>query len=294
MIWTHWPAVFDLQLLLRVSLAFGLVVVLVPACLPLARRLGMFDIPGGRKQHDEPTPYIGGVLILASVTICVGIFDPKITIAVYAFFASCCLLVLVGLVDDVRNVSWKIRIAVQAVLATVMIYAANLHVDNLDDVFGVSNLYLGWMSIPLTVFIVVGVINALNMIDGSDGLAGGLALVSLLMLACFALYAGDGRIFGRVISVAAAVAGFLVWNMRFPWQPRARVFLGNAGSMFLGFVIAWAAVRLTQNPLHPVSPVLGPWTFALPLIDCVTLVIRRVRQGRMPARPTGHSCPCNP
>ena len=89
--------------------------------------------------------------------------------------------------------------------------------------------------------------------------------------------------------MTAALLGFLVWNFRLPWQPRARVFLGNGGSMLLGFVIAWTCVRMSQNPAHPISPVLGPWTLALPLIDCVTLMFRRWRQGRSPfAADRGH------
>lgn len=280
--WDWVFSVFNTSLMLRMLVAFVLVVVLVPVCLPLVRRHGLFDVPGGRKQHEEPTPYIGGLLILIAVAVSLGLFDQRISGTVYTFFGCSVLLVIVGLLDDLRNVSWKVRLGVQVAAAAVMIFVANLHVENLDDVFGISNLYLGWAAIPLTIFIVVGVINAINMIDGSDGLAGGQVLVSLLLFAAFALYSGDGRIMGRLLTVAAAVAGFLVWNMRFAWQPRARVFLGNAGSMFIGFVIAWAAVRLTQNPLHPVSPVLGPWTIALPLIDCVAVTFRRLRQGRSP------------
>jgi UDP-GlcNAc:undecaprenyl-phosphate GlcNAc-1-phosphate transferase len=120
------------------------------------------------------------------------------------------------------------------------------------------------------------------MADGLDGLAAGQALVSLLLFLCFALYAGNIAMAERLLAVAAAVVGFLVWNMRFPWQRSAKVFLGDAGSMLLGFVIAWTAVRLSQNPAHPVSPVLGPWTIALPLIDCVSLIFRRMRHGRSP------------
>src|SRR5207342_2834916 len=125
-------------------------------------------------------------------------------------------------------------------------------------------------------------INALNMADGVDGLAGGQALVSLSLFMGFALYAGNYSAAERLLAVAAAVIGFLCWNLRRPGLARARVFLGDAGSMLLGFAIAWTAVRLTQNPAHPVSPVLGPWTIALPLIDCVSLIFRRMRHGRSP------------
>jgi UDP-GlcNAc:undecaprenyl-phosphate GlcNAc-1-phosphate transferase len=125
-------------------------------------------------------------------------------------------------------------------------------------------------------------INALNMADGVDGLAGGQALVSLLLFCGFALYAGNDASAVRLLAVAAAVAGFLCWNLRRPGLARAEVFLGDAGSMLLGFIIAWSAVRLSQSAAHPVSPVLGPWTIALPLIDCCSLILRRLREGRSP------------
>ena len=167
--------------------------------------------------------------------------------------------------------------------ALVMAWVGGVSVQQLSDVVGISDFHLGWwLSLPVTIFVVVGVINALNMADGVDGLAGGQALVSLLLFAAFALYAGNNASAERLVTAAAAVAGFLLWNMRRPGLPRARVFLGDAGSMVLGFLIAWTAVRLSQNPEHPVSPVLGPWTIALPLIDCVSLILRRLRQRRSP------------
>lgn len=266
----------------RAALAFVIVAVLVPASLPMTRRLGLHDNPGGRKQHEAPTSYVGGLLILMAVAISFVVFDRQSSLVATTFLGCSALLMLVGLADDRFGLSWKARISAQTISTLIMITVAGVQVQNLGDVFGVGTLPLGLLTIPVTIFIVVGVINALNMIDGSDGLAGGQALVSLVLLAAFAHYAGNTDMVARLLTVAAAVAGFLVWNLRFPWQPRARIFLGNAGSMVLGFVIAWAAVRLTQNPEHPVSPVLGPWTIAIPLIDCVTLMFRRMRQGVSP------------
>jgi UDP-GlcNAc:undecaprenyl-phosphate GlcNAc-1-phosphate transferase len=121
-------------------------------------------------------------------------------------------------------------LAAQAVLAlAVVLVQETEHLAAVALEVMLALVGLGPLAVPFTVFAAVGFVNALNMIDGSDGLAGGLVLVSLLLLAAFALYSGDPRIFGRLMTVAAAVSGFLVWNMRFPWQPRARVFLGNAG-----------------------------------------------------------------
>lgn len=272
-----------LDLVWRAIVAFAIVLLLVPVSIPLSKRFGMYDHPDHRKQHDEPTSYVGGILILLAVSISFMVFDLNTNALQLGTFLGCCLLLaVVGLLDDRFGISWKARFAAQISATLIMIYVGGVRAENLGDVFGMSALHLGLLSVPFTVFIVVGVINALNMIDGSDGLAGGQVLVSLALLCAFALYAGNLPMVARLVTMAAAVAGFLVWNFRFPWQERARIFLGNAGSMVLGFAIAWATVRLTQSPAHPVSPVLGPWTIAIPLIDCVALMFHRVLRGGSP------------
>lgn len=250
--------------------------------LPLARRLGLVDRPGGRKLHEGAVPVVGGLgVVLAILVVTLGSSLPNSTPAL-VFLGCSALLVIVGQVDDARDLNWKWRIGLQAAVALAMVFIADVGVRNMQDVLGFANANLDLFAVPFTIFVVAGVINAVNMCDGVDGLAGTLVLVSLSLFTAFALYAGDDLMARRLLIVAAAVAGFLLWNLRFPWQPRARVFLGNGGSMLLGFVIAWTAVRATHNPVHPVTPVLGPWTIALPLIDCVALIIRRLWQGRSP------------
>ncbi|MCX7034400.1 MAG: MraY family glycosyltransferase [Arenimonas sp.] len=264
--------------------AFTLVVcaALIPLALPLARRLGMVDHPGGRKQHDGAIPVVGGLVILISLALSYLLFEARLSTQLLTFVGGATLMVLVGQLDDLRDLHWFWRIAAQAAAALAMIFVAGVQATNLQDVLGFMGANVGLFAVPFTVFIVVGVINALNMADGVDGLAGTLSLVSLALFTGFALYSGDAAQAERLLALCAALVGFLLWNLRLPWQPRAKVFLGNGGSMLLGFAIAWTSVRLTQNPAHPVSPVLGPWTLALPLIDCVTLMFRRWRQGRSP------------
>lgn len=267
---------------LRAALAFAIVAVSIPLGLPLARRWDWVDRPGGRKQHDGAIPVIGGIAILLACIATFLVFEPQLNVRVLTFFIGATLLVAVGQLDDMKDLRAACRLGAQALAALAMVFLAGWQATNLQDVFGFAGSNIGLLAVPFTVFIVVGVINALNMADGVDGLAGSLALVSLLLFTCFALYAGDAVLAERLLGLSAAVLGFLLWNHRFPWQPRAKVFLGNGGSMLLGFIIAWSSVRLTQNPTHPVSPVLGPWTLALPLIDCVVLMVRRWRHGVSP------------
>ena len=267
---------------LRAAFALVLCAVVLPLALPLARRLGLVDHPGGRKDHQGSIPVIGGLVIFLALALSYFGFENSMSVQSMTFVACAGLMVLVGQLDDIYDLHWSWRIAAQTLAALAMIFIAGLEADNLQDVFGFAGANVGWLAVPFTVFIVVGVINALNMADGVDGLAGTLSLVSLGLFTCFALYSGDALQAERLLALCAALLGFLLWNYRLPWQPRAKVFLGNGGSMLLGFIIAWTSVRLTQNAAHPVSPVLGPWTLALPLIDCVTLMFRRWRQGKSP------------
>lgn len=266
----------------RVAFSFALCAALMPLALPLARRFGLVDHPGGRKDHHCAMPVVGGLVIYLVVVASFWFFEGGFDRRTGTFMACAGLLMLVGQLDDYFDLRWTWRIGAQAVAALMLVLVAGVMATNLHDVFGFTGANMGWLAIPFTVFIVVGVINALNMADGVDGLAGSLSLVALVLYACFALYAGNLVVVERILIVAAAVLGFLVWNARLPWQPRAKVFLGNGGSMLLGFTIAYFSVRLSQGVDHPVSPVLGPWALALPLIDCVTLMIRRWRQGRSP------------
>jgi len=164
----------------------------------------------------------------------------------------------------------------------VMVYLGDIRVEHLGNAFGLDLPSLGPLSVPFTVFATVGIINAVNMVDGADGLAGLLVLCALVMLEAAAIYSGNSAVYESVPILIGAVAGFLVQNLRSPWQPRARVFMGNAGSALLGLTIACLSFRLTQNPAHPVNPVLALWLIPIPIMDCLVLMVRRVRNGRSP------------
>lgn len=267
---------------LRAGACLAACALLIPMLMPIARRFGMVDKPGGRKDHGVPIPVVGGLAILSSLILVLLLTETTIGIPLATFGVAAIGLVVIGQLDDRFDISARWRIAAQALAAVAMIFIAGVSATNLQDVFGFAGSNIGLFAWPFTIFIVVGVINALNMADGVDGLAGSLALVSIGLFTCFALYAGDLVMAGYLLGVAGALVGFLIWNFRFPWQPRARVFLGNGGSMLLGLSIAWCSVALTQNEAHPVSPVLAPWTIALPLIDCIVLIFRRRMQGKSP------------
>lgn len=262
-------------------LALAIAALLLWALQPLARRFDLLDHPKGRKSHDNPTPVTGGLAILAACLIAfhgIQAGSPR----VLGFSVAALLLTAVGMLDDRFDLRWHWRILAQAAAALILVYWGGARVEQLGPMFGLDALALGWLSVPFTVFAVIGVINAVNMIDGADGLAGLLGLSALAMLLAAAAYSGNAPLVARLSVLCGALTGFLAWNLRLPWQPRAKVFLGNAGSALLGLVIAWASARLTQTPGHPVSPVLPLWLLAVPVLDCLVVSARRIRQGRSP------------
>lgn len=247
---------------------------------PFARKLGLVDHPGGRKNHDAATPVTGGLaLVLGVFLTCFsfGQFGPELR----GLGIGALILLVVGWLDDLYDLRWPYRILAQVFAAYAVVAWGGVRVEHLGVLVG-GMVHLGWLSLPFNLLAIVGLINAFNMCDGSDGLAGSLGVCSILMLVAGSLYAGNMALIGDLSIVLGALLGFLLFNMRFPWQPRAKAFLGNSGSAILGLVIAWGSFRLTQTPGHPVAPVLAPFLAAPPVIDCLVVMMRRLFAGRSP------------
>lgn len=269
--------------------AFALTCVAVFGLMPWAGRLGLLDHPAGRKAHLCATPVVGGLAILIALLITLGLGHGATGRATLGFGLAAILLTGAGVLDDRNDLSWRVRILIQIVAALVLAWVGGIRIENVGNLFGQGSFELGAWSIPFTVFATVGIINAINMIDGEDGLAGSLVLVALVMLCAAAWYAGNHPVFQRASVIVGAVAGFLMFNLRWPWRSHARIFLGNAGSALLGLVIACFTFRLTQNPAHPVGPILALWLIPIPIMDCLVLMVRRLRAGRSPfAADRGH------
>ena len=264
------------------GLAFLATVILVAILIPLAPRLGLMDRPDRRKAHAASTPAIGGLGIALGI-LPLAMFAFPTDRPLLALVAASVLLLTEGVLDDIYDLRWKYRLCCHAAAALVLVYYGGVKVDYIGVAFGVGHYHqLGSLAMPLTVLATTGLINALNMIDGIDGLAGSLTMATLAMLGCAGLYAGNLEVASLTVMLMGAVAGFLVFNLRTPLNPSARTFLGNAGSEFLGLVIAWSCFRLTQNHTHPVAPVLAPFLFSVPVIDCLVLMVRRIVAGRSP------------
>lgn len=266
---------------LSVTLSFVAVIGLVLLMSPIARRIGLVDRPGGHKAHEGHIPAVGGL------AIAIGVLGPALVLLpatpqLIALALAAVILVAVGVLDDIFDISWRYRIVAQIVAALVLVYVGGVKVEQIGGVFTFVQMDLGLLSIPFTVVATVGLINALNMLDGVDGLAGSVTLCAVAMLLSAAAYSGNVPLVSELLFTAGGLAGFLVFNLRSPVLPRARIFLGNSGSALIGLIVAWASFRLTQSPSHPVTPVLAPFLIAPPVIDAIALAARRILQGRSP------------
>ena len=258
---------------------FALIVVLIP----LAKCVGLLDMPDAvRKRHSHPVPMVGGLAIYISVASTVLIAD--VPDGVLLLVLTTGILVFIGLLDDLRGLGVRTRLAIQMVCTLVVIAESGVSIRSvgLDEV----DMYFNFASVGLlaTVFSVVGLTNAFNMVDGIDGLALGHALIALLgiILAIYITRAETGEIAWLIILVMPMGVAFLV---NISVTPVKRVFLGDAGSLMLGFLLAWILIFVTQEPLSMLHPVSALWFVAVPVYDTLIVIFRRLNERKSPFRP---------
>jgi UDP-GlcNAc:undecaprenyl-phosphate GlcNAc-1-phosphate transferase len=255
------------------ALAVGLLIRAAPS-------LRLVDVPGGRKVHHTVVPLVGGLAIFITLLFCSAALHFAGPMA-YCIFALS-LVIAIGLWDDVSEISPRIKFAVQIIATAVMIWGADIQLRSVGDLIGVRSIGLWIFAMPMTVFAVVGVVNSVNMLDGSDGLAGSITLVAFGWYAAVSYNQDLIPQFQLALVMCGAIAGFLLFNLRFPWQPRAKVFLGDAGSLMIGFALAWFAIDLTQGEGRTFPPIAALWVLLLPLADCVSLMTRRLAKRKSP------------
>ncbi|MCW8840375.1 MAG: undecaprenyl/decaprenyl-phosphate alpha-N-acetylglucosaminyl 1-phosphate transferase [Gammaproteobacteria bacterium] len=246
----------------------------------LAPRLGLVDHPDLRKHHTNPTPLVGGVAMFIALLLAAFLFLPASLLRNELIILSL-FIVLLGLLDDRFNLKALPRLGLQALLAAGMYYWAGNQLNELGALNFDGNIVLGPLALPMTIIGTVGIINAVNFSDGLDGLAGGLVAIALGYLLFFSLMAGDAH-FLELMLLFGVLLGFWVLNARYFRGKKAAVFMGDAGSMFLGFMLAWYFISMSQGEGRVISPVTALWIFALPLFDTVGIMLRRIVRGRSP------------
>jgi UDP-GlcNAc:undecaprenyl-phosphate GlcNAc-1-phosphate transferase len=275
--------------LLGPVLAFVVTVVVIVNVRPLAVAYGLVDMPDSRKRHQGQIPLIGGLAIFAGSTVAMTVQyallgRPNLgTVDLTALLLASALLVAIGVWDDFSDLPAFVRLLAQCAAVLAMIYGGHVVLLDLGHLVpGGERLALGAMAVPFTVFGCIGVINAVNMIDGLDGLSGSLTLISLLGLGVANALWGHVGNQHLIVIIAACVSAFLLFNLRTLWRDRAWVFLGDAGSMFLGLTLCWLTISMSQGATRVISPAVALWFLMLPIYDAVSMMLRRVLKGRSP------------
>lgn len=251
---------------------------LVPATSRLAHKVGAIDIPRSRSSHATPTPRMGGLAISLSLAMACLAYLPLDSF-LRAFLSGLVVVVAIGVIDDVFEVSPRWKFVGQIVAATLFVYLSGLKIEHIGDIVGLGNIELGGASFAFTVFCIVGGMNAFNLSDGLDGLAGGLAVIAAVFFGYFAWRVQDGVLLIITVSLLGAIIGFLRYNV-YP----AKVFMGDSGSLMLGYVLAVLLVALSRSaPVLPVASL--AMVVALPLLDTLLVMARRVRYGHSPFLP---------
>ena len=249
---------------------------------PLAFRVRLVDAPGGRKFHEGYIPIIGGLAMFAGIFAGLTLLPLTAKLMLSIFIASA-LLVIVGTLDDRFHVPPAIRIVSQIVAGLLMVYGAGLQLSDIGDPFGTGIISMGPFTLIFTMLVTLTMINAYNLVDGADGLAGTLTLIALLSVA---VVSGDEHASAAAaITVSAAIIGFLIFNFPTPWNRLVRSFMGDAGSTMLGFAVVWITLGVSQGDARVISPVHCLWFAAIPIFDCLTCFVRRAMKGRSPFSP---------
>lgn len=247
----------------------------------------LYDIPQGRKQHEHPTPSVGGasfaLAFFAAVSFAFGVDTPQL----WPFLLPAAGLTVLGVADDEWDLKPLTKLFLQlAWLAISLHYSMSLakwHSVLPYLTLVPSGSFLA--TFGMTVAVVIGAgffVNAFNMTDGIDGQAGSVAFTSLFFCGVCAYLSGADIQFKLAALLCCALLGFLAWNLRAPWRARAAVFMGDAGSLMLGFSLVWFALTLTQ--VRGVPLLLGFWLLAFPLLDAVFVAVRRLRKGKNPLK----------
>ena len=247
---------------------------LIPALKAFAARFRFVDVPQERHMHDAPIAKVGGIAFGVATFAGVLLWAPKDQLVLSSLLGGAIIL-LFGVWDDRTHLHYLMKFLGQVLAAAVVIGFAGLRLSTvpfLDEV-----LLSGLVAIPLTLVVIVGMTNAVNLADGLDGLAGGLSLISFAGIAYLAYLVEELQLVFLMVAVLGGVLGFL----RFNTYP-ARIFMGDAGSQFLGHYLAVGAILLTDNTRTAYSPLLALLLWGVPLLDTIGVAAQRLAAGRSP------------
>ena len=265
-----------------IAVALSVTLIFMFALRPFAHSVGLVDLPGGRKLHIGEVPIIGGIAMFIGSTIGLTLIIDSFPSTPYLFVAGG-LLVLVGVLDDKYGLPASIRFVTQLTSVLIMVFGADVLLTDIGDPFGSGIIHLGPASLIVTALIALSVINAFNLVDGVDGLAGSMALIALCSISIITGYDSPSGMVALVL--VSCISGFLIFNFPTVYNRKVRSFMGDAGSTFLGLIVVWLTVSACQGTEAVTSPVICLWFAAMPIYDLFTCFVKRTLNGHSPFRP---------
>ena len=277
--------IFDINVLLRVGLALFVAGVLsflaTPLVKHLAMRVGAMDVPkDNRRMHSIPIPRMGGLAIFIGFLLSVLVFSQGLDQNFRSILLGAIVIVILGVFDDKYALGAKLKLVVQLIAAAIVVFYGNVRIDRITNPFG-SSLYsywdLGILAYPITIIWIVAITNAVNFIDGLDGLACGVSCISSLNLLVIAILVSDTKVAIIMAALTGACLGFVPYN----FNP-AKIFMGDTGSTFLGFMLATVSIQGLFKAYAAISFIVPFLLLGLPIFDICFAVIRRIASGKSP------------
>lgn len=264
-------------------LSLILTLVFVPAVRIIALKINLVDKPNYRKVHLTPVPLVGGISICLSVlvTIFVSRYSLSFLKEYLTIIGSAMVLLIVGVIDDKKDISAKYKLIIQFLLALLVAFSGT-RITSLFGVFGIYEIVI-WQQYLVTILIITGVVNAFNLMDGVDGLIGGLSLLGFLIFFFIAFYFKDYNLAFSSILFIGAVLGFLRFNLS-----SEKIFMGDSGSLFIGFILITEAIKFLQKQEidrdHSCSctVLFLILFFSIPVFDSLRVYMGRIKRGNSP------------
>ena len=274
------------QIILSAFVAFATSITAIPVIIKISRLKNLMADPGERSSHVTKTPTLGGVAIFASTLISYFLWEnPDEGQIIHLSISAIVILFFLGVKDDILVLSPKKKMFVQVAVSGIVVILADLRIENLFGIFGVNEIpYI--LSLPLTVFIFIALINAINLIDGIDGLAGGIGMIAGGMFGLWFFLNGHFALACLASSMAGSLAGFL----RFNYSKTSKIFMGDTGSLIVGFLLTMFALKFIQlnieyrfNPNASFSaPILAIVVLIVPIFDTLRVFIVRLKDKKSP------------
>ena len=246
-----------------------------------SKKLNLIDKPNYRKKHIGNIPLIGGLIIYLNILIFSFFID--ISNHMNTVLLTSIILILLGALDDAIELGVTFRLITQLICCLIVI-GSGLEIKNIGNYVFLQNIEMGIISVLFTVFCVIGLTNSFNFIDGVDGLSSGLALIAILSVIIIS-YLENTLVYLIDLDYLILLSLTILYFMFFNITKFNKIFLGDSGSMFLGFFISWILIMTSQNENQIIHPILTIWCVSLPVFDITSVVIRRSLRKINPFKP---------